>query len=687
MKENNLLASVALFSQLYNSEKYTSVSDILSEFIKGAVVNQKKWVLTSTELTYLLEVIYDFRIPEAVIRTTVKSRLKKVVTTKNGFYHFNPAIQSDFDKLNESYEIIREKQVRIIDELFKFIHAKDEVILEKDKKSVFESLNRYLLDSGTTEKYYQFISAFIIKNQHNQDFTESLNLIREGVILYQGIKYTADINELGRWNTELTIYLSTEHLFDALGYNGLLFQQVFNDFYGLVREINASTKNKHGENLIQLRFFEETRDQVLGFFYRAEQILKGKAALDTTKPAMRFILEGCKTPSDIKEKKILFDSDLKSKGILLKDFSQSIYRYTDFVVDDEPTIAELKRVSEERHREFDEELCRQFFRIFTKINYLRGGESKTSFERVGSLFLTGNRFGLSLARNSKVKFKDGDIPFAIDIDDITSKFWFKLKKGFSNEASLPKTFDVVTKAQIIIASQLNQSVFREYKKLQDKLRDGDLTREEAMQLSYDLREKPSKPEDVNFENIDDSLSFLFDDSYFEDMSREREKRDQLLKDTQTENEEYKKQILKFNSAQFEKEEQDKDSKRRSEISDYCQREWKSYRKYRNKNFVLFLVVVVVTCIPIVFGVILKSYEPWIQWMDSLGQNQLLIWLGLIIIFIIEWMGRSYIFDKSEIKDGWLWFKQNLTRNSISQIREEKFSYFESQCVSSDTELT
>lgn len=61
-----------------------------------------------------------------------------------------------------------------------------------------------------------------------------------------------------------------------------------------------------------------------------------------------------------------------------------------------------------------------------------------------------------LAHQSKVKFEEDDIPFAKDIDFITNKFWFKLKKGFSNKSSLPKSFDVVTKAQIILSSQLNQ---------------------------------------------------------------------------------------------------------------------------------------------------------------------------------------------------------------------------------------
>jgi len=47
MKENSLLASVALFSELYNNENYNNVTDILGEFIKAVVVSENKWTTNS----------------------------------------------------------------------------------------------------------------------------------------------------------------------------------------------------------------------------------------------------------------------------------------------------------------------------------------------------------------------------------------------------------------------------------------------------------------------------------------------------------------------------------------------------------------------------------------------------------------------------------------------------------------
>ncbi|MGN6508808.1 MAG: hypothetical protein ACTHLD_05045, partial [Chitinophaga sp.] len=204
MKDNNLLASVALFRELYNSEKYNNVSDIIAEFIKGAVCTEQKWSVNSTELTLLLENIYDFKIPESVVRTTVKNRMKKVVSIKDGYYHFNSSLlKKDSEKLENGYQSVSESQSKIINSLYAFIELEESRLLStEDKGKIAADFYKYLIDNGVSEEYSQYISAFVIKNKDNENFTSSLNHIREGIILYQGIRYTSDLNEQGSWNTE-----------------------------------------------------------------------------------------------------------------------------------------------------------------------------------------------------------------------------------------------------------------------------------------------------------------------------------------------------------------------------------------------------------------------------------------------------------------------------------------------------
>jgi len=382
--------------------------------------------------------------------------------------------------------------------------------------------------------------------------------------------------------------------------------------------------------------------------------------------------------SDIKAKKIRFELDLKQKGINHQEFTQSIYNYTEFVVEDENILTELKDESAKKGRHFDENLCRQFFRIFTKINYFRGGESKSKFEKIGHIFITGNRFALYLAHQSKVKFLEDDIPFAKDIDYITNKFWFKLKKGFSDKQGLPKSFDVITKAQLVLSSQLNQTIYQEYNKLQKQLKDGTLTKEEAIERSYELREKPNKPEDITADNIDISLDFLNTESYFEDLSREKEKKETIFKEALLQNEELQKEIKRRDEIEKQKETALKLEQQEIEKQNYTKQKWRDFRNQQVGNLLYFLLVFFLTVLPIIVGFALKGYKSLNQWLEKLGNNQIWVWCVLTIIFLTEWLGRAYLFDKERIKNGWIWFKLIFSPSKRRQLKEVQFAVYEKE---------
>lgn len=685
MKESNLLASVALFSALYNQDNYTNISDILAEFIKGAVITENKWTINSTELTSLLEKVYAFKIPESVVRTTVNTRLKNVGKNLQGHYVFDSTISDEFKVINENYDTILVVQKQITDALIGFIELKiNNPLSETEIDTIQQNFKSYILDSGNSDKYSKLISAFLIKNKGDLIFTKNFNLIREGVILYQGIKYTADLNELGKWNTELSIFLSTEHLFNALGYNGSLFQQIFDDFYGLVLEINSSGKSKHGEKLIELRYFQETKEQVDAFFQTAEYIFKGTATLDPSKTAMKSILDGCKSLSDIKSKRVKFDLELRQKGILYKEFSQSVYSYPDYVVEDQKIIEELNKEAIKNHRPFDEHLCRQFMQIFTKINYYRGGESKTKFENIGSILITGNRFALFLAHQTKVKFKDDDIPFAKDIDFITNKFWFKLKKGFGKTQFIPKSFDVITKAQVVLSAQLNQTVSKEFDKLQQQFKDGNLTKEEALERSYVLREKTATPEQMTPESVENSLAFLNNDEFFEDYYREKEKKHIDLLEVSEERDRLKAEIDKLNEIERQRIEDAQLLKHESEKGVYIEQKWKMYFSKRWKEFGYFIFVCFMTLLPLFITLFLKGNKDINEQIEKLGTKQNWIWGGLALVFAIELLGRSYLFNKDKTKSGWQWIGTVLSKSSFRKLKDDSIEQYGKDFDESET---
>lgn len=677
MNKTNLLASVTLFGELYNSKTYKSIPDILAELIKGAIISENTFSFNSTELKTIMNKVYGFEIPESVLRTVLKNKFKDEVKIEYKIYHFEEEVKEGFESFEKNVELIIDKQNEILNQLYIYIEEKRLIKLDNsDKNKLFINFSNYLLDNDFSEKYSDLISGFLVSKENDTEFKNSLNSIREGLILYQGISYTDNITQLGHWNTELTIYLSTEHLFSCVGFNGLLYEEIFEDFYKLVLEINQ-TENK--KKLIQLKYLKETKDEVDYFFASAESIKKGYKKLDPSKLAMVNILNNCESPRDIKIKQVKFYEELKRKGIEFKSFEFDIEE-SEYNVVDKSLVEELKEISENKNKTFNENYCFETLRIFTKINSFRRGNNGMPFEKIKHIYITENGFAKYLAHNEKVKFGIYDIPFAKDIDFITSKFWFKLKKGFNIKNELPKSFDVITKAKIIISSHINSSLTQEYDKLHSDYKSGKITELEASRLNLAFRETPSSPEKITFENIDSSLEFLFDDNIQENILRERTKKEELLINTIKEKNKLEKRLEKFEQKEFENKEKEKLEVLEKKKEKYASSQWSSHRKLKSKEMKYFFRITILTVFPIILGLIFKIIKPINNYIESLAEYKYLVWFLLILIFFIETFGRSYIFDKAKVNNGWLWLKMLLNGNykdyEKKKIAEYKNDYRE-----------
>ena len=143
------------------------------------------------------------------------------------------------------------------------------------------------------------LRSFLIKNKENQDFKNQIDTIKEGVVLYTGIKFNTNITEVGSWKYDFTIFIDTEILFHYAGYNGELYKSLFNDFYSYVKEVNANNPNR-----IKLMFFKEVKIEIENFFRTAEDIVEGINSAIIENTAMNTIVNGCKSKSDIVEKKV-----------------------------------------------------------------------------------------------------------------------------------------------------------------------------------------------------------------------------------------------------------------------------------------------------------------------------------------------------------------------------------------------
>jgi hypothetical protein len=656
MKDKNLIASVALFSELYNSDTYKNIPEIIAEFIRGAVIFENKYSFNSTELKDLLNRIYGFDIPESVIRTTLQNKFKDEIKRENNYFHFDQSIKNRQSNINSDFNEISKSQNQVIDDIYSYIGTKKRITLEpSDKREILENVFHFLMDNGYSEKYSDLISAYILTKEQDTNFRELLNSIKEGLILYQGINYTADINQLGSWNNDLTIYLATEHLFNALGYNGILYKEIFDDFNKLVYEINSSHKNTKRKK-IELKYLEETKIEIDNFFQTAESIKKGNKTLDPSKLAMETILKKSNSLSDIKTLRVQFDIELKRLGIQFQDFNFSFDRTAQYNVVDQNAIDELKKISEEKGRYFNEDNCQYYFNLFTKINTFRKGVNNNRFEKCGHLYVTETAFAKYLAHNNLVKFEDYDTPFAKDIDFVTTRFWFTLKKGFSNKQSLPKSFDVITKAKIILSSHLTNGISKSYENLLADKKSGKLTDDEAIARSYSLREKPNTPEEINIDNLDEALDFILNENHLEDFYREKVRKEQLLEITQKEKEELELALQSYKDKEKQESERIKKIEYDQRKSVYVNNAWNEHRKSNNKDLLLLFIVTILTfgliTVPFFIG-LSKELKEWFLEFHSWQIFTIIIYL---ILATIDILGSRYLYKKDKISNGWNWLK-------------------------------
>lgn len=695
IKDKNLLASVSLFRELYDSEEEKNINDILFKFIIGVVVLDGSFQLNVTEIKNLLEKHYGFNIVDAVIKNTlrIKEKTTSQIKSDKGIYLFDRSIAAQYADINSDIEKIETNQDRIINSLILFIEAKlSKKLDEKDKGKVIQSLISFLLDNSYTNGYTDLISAFIITNENDQ-FTNNLNQIKEGVILYQGLSYEDSNDSHKIWKDNLNLYLSTENLFNCLGYNGTFYQNIFNDFYSLVKEINSNDKNT---GKIKLCFFEETKSEINKFFSNAENIKQGKMQLDYSVDAMKNILKGCNTVTNIKDKNILFFSQLKGLGIEECARQYSSLDEVEYNVEDQSIAEELASEANKKGKIFDEEECFRYMKLFTKINILRRGHNNRKFENIRYLYITENSFVKYLGHNNKVKFSETDTSFAKDLDFVITKLWFILNKGFSRK-DLPTSFNVVTKAKMMISSHLKTKVAKAYDKINKDVETGKITKELAKEYNHEYRKKAIGPEDVKIENIGETIDFILEENDYEFFAREKAEKERIIEQSQDENTKLKEEVeqLKLTIeldrleklAKEEREEEEKRTKEKQEKDrikheklniakeQYASKMWKKEWKIGWTNIFILIAFFVCSIIGIFLTILAtndklqsKCIQLFINDVNMVYDNY--IWtIGVvaILIFIIEVI--LICINKNRIKNGFRWFKHLFNTNYKNQQKE------------------
>lgn len=486
---NKLLASLAVFGELNAQGK--NLNEILSQFLIEIIKTKKLYQFSSQEIVTHLNEMFEFQIPDAVVKTLLKKF--DFITLSHQKYTVNTMNQLTHTSLSEREIEIDHAHKKIIKDLFNYISAQMKTSIDKDQeKKVSKAFTNYLLDNTVDNGYSDYISAFIITNESNEEFIKQLQTIKEGIILYTGLKYNPnlDLNTVSPWQNQLTIYLNTEVLFHAYGLNGELFKALFDDLYTLIKEINRKKK------YIFLKYFKESTKEIDSFFNKAVSIVENKSSLDPSTVAMSKIVNGCDTIQVLGKKHDFFNF-LTAMGILEEEdcsglLNENTYEYN--IISKDLIQDQLKDGAIE---DID-----FYLKLLNYVSLKRKNNESKNFDNIGFILLSENRRVNTIAWSDEIK-KMGQVPLATNIQFLTNKFWFRLNKGFGHDV-YPTSFKVVTKAQILLSTHNNESISAKFNALQN----AGLSKEKATSILITLKDKTKLPEELTSSNMPDVIQMI-----------------------------------------------------------------------------------------------------------------------------------------------------------------------------------
>lgn len=491
----SVLASYATLKSLADEKKYQSPYQILREFIRYTITSDSIFSFTAVEMKNYLNKNFGFSIPEAVIKTSIKSMDE--VSLDHGIYTvFSSKMENDslFEAKKKEAD---NSEIYIIKLLSEYIESRtgDAIV---DEEKIINDLAHFLTEDQSlySSNYTDLIGEFVLKNEHNENIQRKLDNIREGSILYMGLSH--NISELGSIKKPLTLYLGTEILFSLVGYNGEIYRQFANDFFEQVCLANSGSSKK-----ITLYYFSETKKEIEEFFGTACEIVERNKRCLLDKAAMQSIINGCDTSADVEVKKSDFYHNLKYCYGITEDPHDSYYDEFYF-----STNLESFEYDDESDKNKKKETA---LKLISHINKLRNGKLYYSDIDSEYLIVTNTKVTLMISKEQVDNIKANEkleslCAFAVSLDRITSLLWYKLGNGFSKK-TFPTSVSAILKARAVLSSSVVKNAEKAFFDVKQQFETGKLTEEQVAARIITLRNKPTLPEDLEGDDIDEIMDF------------------------------------------------------------------------------------------------------------------------------------------------------------------------------------
>ena len=509
---SDLNSALALFRSLYKAQK-GDVFTIIERFVLVGVKSKGLMSFTIEEISELLKETFNVIIPFSVIQKCIVSNQEVFQYTHKKYVVIKP-MDDEIDALiSEMNERERYKEEITADFLAFIERLKDKQLSESERKLMVQLFFDFIVDKEQVEDTDNrlLITRYIIEKEGDAGFQEFLNSIREGMVIYKGIRYSDSPNDTS-WESDTDFFLDEEYLFSAYGMNGAFYQKCFFEFYDFVEEINRASVMRGGRRRIRLFYFPETKKEVEAYFMQAIRIRRMQERYLYPKVAMDAILNTCKEDVEVERYKTNFYRRLKELNIIEFTDEINLTRNQDYLFENDDF-----EKNKDGHFTPDQYVeVNSYVKIADYINILRQGKSGYPLEKCKYMFLSDGNLSNELSRFIREYTEKKSIVIT-RMGNFTELMWFKLRKGVVGEGS-SATISVVNKAKTVVSGLLYDNLKLQY----DAVIAMDADDNAKKDYLANLRTKRFSPEDISSESIANDVAFIDDVNYLEKYKQTQE---------------------------------------------------------------------------------------------------------------------------------------------------------------------
>lgn len=508
-----LICSLATWRSLRQGKK--TQFDVLDAFCGNIIAEH--YSTTHFEIRDIADKMveaYGLKVPDAIIKYLLDNNFKDYLhRTKDGKYGTSKNIA-------KSQSII--ETMGNYDHQCKLFEKDFQEFLKKNKKNknisqdFMQILSNYLLRDEANKEDVIYLCQFLHKNE--AQYKDLLQIIKEGVILYEGLNYRI---ETKKTKEKIMLFLDTEILFHALGYNGDSYKQNFDDFYKLVCRYDSS------HLLMPLYYTEMVKEEISSMFEFARKVKEKNNADYKPTSVMSYLMTNCKDKTDIDSEETRFFHRLE-KEFHIKLYNESyddlLGEFSQYNIESKEALDTIKqeysRKFENANKDIDKEVD-EALKALNYINMIRRCNPKDLFKSK-ALLLTDTGIINRIAWNKEV-MDEKTIPLSNPLNFFIQRLWEFLEVSLGEIIKL-KSNNPIFNLQIAFKKILYEDISKQYERAKadfKKNRDKELYSKEIV----DIHDKLELDLDKDF-GIEQFECLLTDDDLkeqrkFYDMEKEQ----------------------------------------------------------------------------------------------------------------------------------------------------------------------